>query len=123
MNDLEQRLPWIRIAKRALPYAIIFVFLLVLVAYARPVSALLSAKSDARKTPELWNVPQPLRLQSSLPTPGRMLCYFGYRFNSPRTNIIAEQTIEKVAALTFSGGQGIAIFDESQTLTGGTNRK
>jgi len=95
MNDLEQSLPWIRIAKRALPYAIIFVFLLLFQAYARPISALLSAKSDARKTPELWNIPQPLQLQSNLPTTGRMLCYFGYQFNSPWTDVIAERKLKK----------------------------
>jgi hypothetical protein len=118
MNEFEQRSPWIRTTKQVLPFAIVLAFLVLLLTYERPIGSLISAKSDARKSSELWNVPQPLQLESSQPTAGRMLCYFGYQFKSPWTDVIAERKIDKVAALTFSGGQGIAIFDESKTLTG-----
>jgi hypothetical protein len=116
MNDLPQRARLLRIAKRALPYAIVLISILLFLAYEPPVSLLVDAKSEARKTPELWNVPKPLQFESSVPTPGRTLSYFGYQFKSPWTDVTAERKAEGVAAVTFSGDQGIAIYDESKIL-------
>jgi hypothetical protein len=116
MNDIEQRPRWIRIAKWLLPWAILLIFFILVLAYREPVESLVIAKSAARTTPELWNVPQPLQLDSNLPTTGSTLCYFGYQFQSPWTEITVERKNKAIVALNFSGGQSIGIWDESKTL-------
>jgi hypothetical protein len=116
MNDVEQRPLWIRLTKRLLSWVMVLAFALLCWGYSKLVASLLLAKSNARKSPELWNVPQPLHLESSLPTAGRTLCYLGYQFQSPWTEITVERKYKELVALTFSGGQGIAIWDQSKTL-------
>ena len=74
------------------------------------------AKSDARKNPELWSVPKPLPLESSVPDGGKIFCRFGYQFNSPWPDVSSERKQGTVDVLIFSGGQGVAIFDESKSL-------
>ncbi len=116
MNAVEQLPRWIRITRRLLPYAILLALSLLCWAYSDPVASLLLAKSYARKTPELWNVPQLLHLEQTPPTTGRTFSYFGYQFQSPWTDLADERKTKTIVVLAFSGGQGITVSDESMIL-------
>lgn len=115
MNDLSQRTRRIRIASVLLCAALLILAVLLQV-YDRPFSSLLYAKSLARKTPELWNVPKPLELESRVPASGKIFCRFGFQFNSPWTDVSSERKLNTIETLIFSTGQGLVIFDESKTF-------
>jgi hypothetical protein len=116
MNDIDLRPPKKPLAKRLQPCAILLAILLLFWVYGEPVYWLVQAKSEAKKTPALWNVPQPLHLQSSQPTTGKMLSYLGYQFQPPWGDIVVERKSKEAVVLSFSGGQGLAIFDESNIV-------
>ena len=115
VNDPPQRSRLIRITTLLL-CAILLVSVVLLQVYDRPFSALLYAKSLARKTPELWIVPKPLQLESGAPANGKIFCRFGYQFDSPWTDVSSERKQGTVDALIFSGGRGLAIVDESEAF-------
>jgi MOSC domain-containing protein YiiM len=103
--------------ERVLPCATLLIFLLLFLTHVRLISSFLYAKSLARKTPELWDVPKPLDLDRTIPTGGKIFCRLGYQFDSPWTDVISEQKRETAEVLIFSGGQGLVILDESKPFT------
>jgi hypothetical protein len=94
--------------------------IVLLLVYGPPLGMMLSTKWDARTRPELWVVPQPLPATPAETSVGKSLSYFGYEFESPWTEVTIERKFQSVAALNFSGGQGISVFDwrDSDGLVG-----
>jgi hypothetical protein len=115
VDDPPQRSRLIRVTSLLL-CATLLISVVLLQVYDQPFSALLYAKSLARKTPELWKVPKPLELESRVPVRGKIFCRFGFQFTSPWTDVSSERNLKTVETLIFSSGEGLVIFDESKTF-------
>jgi len=97
----------LRIGKRNAVVTVLFCSLVLL--YGRPITAVLYARWEARKTPELWVVPTPLADLSIDSSPGKKFSYLGYEFESPWTQVTKERKFESSAAVNFADGQVILI--------------
>lgn len=81
--------------------------------YAKPISAVLYVKWQARTRPELRAVPQPLPTSSIDNSPGRRFSYFGYEFELPWSDLPQERMLESVVVLNFANHTAISLFDQS----------